>query len=140
MTDGISRRAFLGTGTAIATHAALANRATAQQVVIPDAAIPNAIPTGVIGVGGRGTNVMRGVLQHGKVAAVCDTHAGRLQTAAQTAARDTPATFADYRRLLDRMTLVPRPPTPMTPVGIALGMAASGITTCWAVARFASAA
>jgi predicted dehydrogenase len=58
--------------------------------------------TGIIGTGGRGTTVMRGVLEHGKVAAVCDTHAGRMAKAAEIAARDTPATFADYRRLLDR--------------------------------------
>ncbi len=103
MTDGLSRRAFLGTGTALAAHAALARRATAQSpVTIPDAPVLNAIPTGIIGVGGRGTNVMRGVLQYGKVAAVCDTHAGRLQKGAEVAARDTPATFDDYRRVLDR--------------------------------------
>ncbi len=104
MTDGITRRAFLGTGTALATHAALAHRAAAQssQPTIPAAPVSDAIPTGVIGVGGRGTNVMRGVLQYGKVAAVCDTHAGRLQQGAEVAARDRPATFDDYRRLLDR--------------------------------------
>src|SRR5690606_33286781 len=103
VTDGLSRRAFLGTGTALAAHAALAHRATAQSpVTIPDAPVLNAIPTGIIGVGGRGTNVMRGVLQYGKVAAVCDTHAGRLQKGAEVAARDTPATFDDYRRVLDR--------------------------------------
>jgi len=104
VTDGISRRAFLGAGTAIAAHTALAGHARAQapQVVIPEAPVANAISTGVIGTGNRGTSVMRGVLQHGKVAAVCDTHEGRMRQAAEIAARDTPATFTDYRRVLDR--------------------------------------
>lgn len=104
MIDGISRRAFLGTGTAIAAQAALAHRAAAQQmpVVIPEAPAPNAIATAVIGTGGRGTTVLRGVLQHGKVAAVCDTNAERAQNAASIAARDTPAIFSDYRRVLER--------------------------------------
>jgi predicted dehydrogenase len=99
----ISRRAFLGAGTAVAAHAALAGRAAAQgRVVIPPAPVQGAIPTGIIGTGGRGTTVMRGVLEHGKVAAVCDTNAERMNKAAELAARDTPATYADYRRVLDR--------------------------------------
>jgi len=101
--NGISRRAFLGTGTALAAHASLAGRASAQtQGQAPAAPVPGAIPTAVIGTGGRGTTVMRGVLEHGKVAAVCDTNAERMAKAAELAARDTPATFADYRRVLDR--------------------------------------
>ncbi len=101
--NGISRRAFLGTGTALAAGTALHGPALAHAAQEPPAApVPGAIPTGVIGTGGRGTTVMRGVLAHGKVAAVCDTNAERMQKAAELAARDTPDTFADYRRLLDR--------------------------------------
>lgn len=101
--NGISRRAFLGTGTALAAHASLSGHAAAQaQGQAPTAPVPGAIPTAVIGTGGRGTTVMRGVLEHGKVAAVCDTNAERMNNAAQLAARDTPATYADYRRVLER--------------------------------------
>jgi len=97
----IDRRTFLGTGAALASHVALASRVSAQGQA-PATLVAGAIPTGVIGTGGRGTTVMRGVLEHGKVTAVCDTNAERMAKAAEIAARDTPATFADYRRLLDR--------------------------------------
>lgn len=98
----ISRRAFLGTGTAVAAHGALTLRASAQGAAPPPVPVAGAIATGIIGTGGRGTADLRGVLEHGKVAAVCDTHAGRLSQAAELAARDAPASFADYRRVLDR--------------------------------------
>lgn len=102
MTD-LTRRTFLETGTALAGTAALAARAMAQpQVTIPASPVPGAIATGIIGTGGRGTADMRAVLEHGKVAAVCDVKADRLKAAAEAAARDTPASYDDYRRVLDR--------------------------------------
>ncbi len=102
MTD-ISRRAFIETGTAVAATTALAGRAVAQpKVAIPAAPVPGAMATGIIGTGGRGTNDLHAVLEHGKVAAVCDVKADRMKAAADAAARDTPAQYADYRRVLDR--------------------------------------
>jgi predicted dehydrogenase len=101
--NDISRRAFLGTGTAIAASTALASRAITQgQAPVPATPVANAIPTAVIGTGGRGTQDMRAVLEVGKVVALCDTKADRLAAAAEIAKRDSPATVADYRRVLDR--------------------------------------
>ena len=103
MTHDLDRRAFLQTGATLAASATLATRAAAQpQIVVPPAPAANAIPTAVIGTGGRGTADLRSVLELGKVAALCDTKADRLAKAAELAARDTPATVADYRRVLDR--------------------------------------
>ncbi len=103
MIDDISRRAFLGAGTALAAGAALAGRAAAQsQPAEPATPVANAIPTAVIGTGGRGTQDMRAALVHGKVVALCDTKADRLANAAAIARRDAPQTYADYRRVLDR--------------------------------------
>jgi myo-inositol 2-dehydrogenase/D-chiro-inositol 1-dehydrogenase len=101
--NDISRRTFLEAGTSLAATAALAGRAAAQpQVVIPPAPVTGAIPTGIIGTGGRGTNDLRAVLEHGKVVAVCDVKADRVKAAAEMAARDTPASYDDYRRIIDR--------------------------------------
>lgn len=103
MTNDISRRTFLGTGTALAATAAMAGRAAAQgQPTPPATPAADAIPTAVIGTGGRGTQDMRAVLQHGKVVALCDTKADRLAAAAELARRDAPFTTAEWRRVIDR--------------------------------------
>jgi predicted dehydrogenase len=103
VTHDLSRRAFLETGTTLAATAALAGRAMAQpRVAIPAAPVAGAIATGIIGTGGRGTNDLHAVLEHGKVAAVCDVKADRMKAAADAAARDTPAQLADWRRVIDR--------------------------------------
>lgn len=103
MTHDLSRRAFLESGAALAASATLAARVGAQpQAAVPATPVSGAIPTAIIGTGGRGTADLRSVLEHGKVVALCDTKADRLAAAAALAARDTPATVADYRRVLDR--------------------------------------
>ena len=58
----------------------------------------------MIGTGNRGAHLLRTVLElpGTKVTAVCDLKPDRLDKAATSAARDTPATFTDYRRLLER--------------------------------------
>lgn len=86
----LNRRHFL-LGSAAAAGAASAQ--TGQPVV-----------TAVIGTGGRGTYLLRGVLQHpgAKVAAVCDNKPDRLDRAATVAARDNPATYSDWRRVIER--------------------------------------
>jgi myo-inositol 2-dehydrogenase / D-chiro-inositol 1-dehydrogenase len=90
----VNRRVFLMTSAAVA-NVALAGNTWAQ--------VPGApVATGVIGTGGRGTGVLRGVLQEGKVAAVCDIKEDRVAAAAKIAARDAPQTYTDYRRVLDR--------------------------------------
>ncbi|HEU0138681.1 MAG TPA: Gfo/Idh/MocA family oxidoreductase [Bryobacteraceae bacterium] len=60
--------------------------------------------TAMIGTGNRGSYLLKTVLQEprARVAAVCDIKPDRLDTAATTAARDKPATFTDYRKLLER--------------------------------------
>jgi len=62
------------------------------------------IPTALIGIGGRGTNLLNGVLEqpNAKVAALCDLKPDRLDKAATTANRDNPNTYTDWRRIIDR--------------------------------------
>jgi len=62
------------------------------------------VGTGVIGTGNRGAYLLKVVLGEpgAKVVALCDTKPDRLDKAATMAARDTPVTFSDYRRLLER--------------------------------------
>ena len=63
------------------------------------------VGTGMIGTGNRGGYLLKAVLGQpaAKVVAVCDTKPDRLDKAASAAARDKPATFSDYHRLLERM-------------------------------------
>ena len=67
-------------------------------------AASEAIGTGIIGAGNRGSYLLKMVLDQpgAKVVVVCDIKPDRLDRAASTAARDKPATFTDYRRLLER--------------------------------------
>jgi predicted dehydrogenase len=60
--------------------------------------------TGMIGVGNRGSALLRGVLAQpgAKVAALCDIKPDRLDRAATAAARDNPSTYSDYRKILER--------------------------------------
>src|SRR5438067_9052242 len=62
------------------------------------------VGTGMIGVGNRGSYLLRGVLEqpNAKVMALCDIKPDRLDKAATAAARDNPATYSDYRKILDR--------------------------------------
>jgi predicted dehydrogenase len=61
------------------------------------------IQVGMIGVGNRGAYVMRSVMAQpgGKVVAICDIKPDRLDKAATAAARDNPATYKDYRKLIE---------------------------------------
>jgi len=60
--------------------------------------------TAVIGTGGRGSYLLRGVLEqpNAKVVALCDIKPDRLDKAASAAAKDNPTTYADWRRIIDR--------------------------------------
>lgn len=62
------------------------------------------IGTAMIGTGNRGQYLMGGVLEQPgvKVVALCDTKPDRLDAAATMAARDTPKTYTDYRRVLEQ--------------------------------------
>lgn len=62
------------------------------------------IGTGMIGIGNRGSLLLTTALAEprAKVVALCDTKPDRLDKAATAAAADRPATFSDYRRLLER--------------------------------------
>ena len=84
----VNRRLFLLGTTGLAAHALQSE---------------TAVNTGMIGMGGRGSFLLQGVLRqpNAKVAAVCDIKPDRLDKAASAAARDNPATYADYRRILE---------------------------------------
>jgi len=62
------------------------------------------VGTGMIGVGNRGSFLLEGVIRqpNAKVLALCDIKPDRLDKAATAAARDNPATYADWRRVIDR--------------------------------------
>ncbi len=91
MSQQFSRRYFVG-GSA-AGVALTARRALAQ----------NMPRVGVIGVGVRGSHLVKVILQtdKGRIAAICDTHEGRRGASLQVASRDNPKGYDDYRRLLD---------------------------------------
>ncbi|HEY1337054.1 MAG TPA: Gfo/Idh/MocA family oxidoreductase [Bryobacteraceae bacterium] len=86
----MNRRMFLLGSAAAATAAAQTSSAP--------------VGTGMIGVGNRGSYLLRGVLEQppAKVLALCDIKPDRLDKAATTAARDNPATYADWRKIIDR--------------------------------------
>ena len=64
----------------------------------------SSVGTAMIGVGNRGSFLLQGVLQqpNAKVLALCDIKPDRLDKAATAAARDKPATYADWHRVIDR--------------------------------------
>ena len=76
--------------------------ASAAGVSFAQSASP--VNTAVIGTGGRGTYLLQGVIEQpgAKVAALCDIKPDRLDKAATIAARDNPATYADWRRVIER--------------------------------------
>src|ERR1022692_4888326 len=84
----VDRRLFL-LGSAVAAHAFQSG---------------NAVGTAMIGTGNRGSFLLQGVLRqaNAKVLALCDIKPDRLDKAASAAARDNPATDADWRRVIDR--------------------------------------
>lgn len=87
----MKRRYFL-LGSAAAAHSTFAQDAGER------------VPTAMIGTGNRGSSVLKGILEqpNAKVAALCDNNASRLDTAASAAAKDNPATYSDWRKIIDR--------------------------------------
>lgn len=87
----MERRYFL-LGSAMASQAAFAQSEAGR------------IATAMIGTGNRGSYVLKGVLEQSKsrVAALCDIKPARLDAAATVAARDKPATYTDWRRIINR--------------------------------------
>jgi myo-inositol 2-dehydrogenase / D-chiro-inositol 1-dehydrogenase len=61
------------------------------------------IRTASIGVGNRGTSLLKQSLQQAnvKIAAICDTNANARDRAQSLAQRDSPRSFTDYRQVLD---------------------------------------
>ena len=86
----IDRRAFLAGSVA----AVAASGQTSEEQV----------GTAMIGLGGRGSYLLGGVLKEtrAKVVALCDIKPDRLDKAATLASRDNPATYADWRRVIER--------------------------------------
>ena len=70
----------------------------------PCIASEKVVGTAMIGVGNRGSFLLQGVLQqpNAKVLALCDIKPDRLDKAATAAARDNPATYADWQRVIER--------------------------------------
>jgi myo-inositol 2-dehydrogenase/D-chiro-inositol 1-dehydrogenase len=62
-----------------------------------------AVNTAMIGTGGRGSFLLQGVLRqpNAKVVALCDIKPDRLDKAASAAAKYNPATYADWKRILE---------------------------------------
>lgn len=86
----VDRRSFL-----LASAAAAAQTAVGQT---------QKVRTAMIGVGGRGSYLLGGVLQqpNAEVVALCDIKPDRLDKAATTAKRDNPKTYTDWRQIIDR--------------------------------------
>lgn len=96
-----SRRTFIQTATTAAAATLLTQR-------VVNAASPDEnILCGVIGVGGRGTQVMEAAYQVPgvRVAALCDIRPARLHAAAKKISPDQPELFEDYRHLLEMKEL-----------------------------------
>jgi myo-inositol 2-dehydrogenase / D-chiro-inositol 1-dehydrogenase len=87
----MSRRYFLA-GTTVA--AGMASAQSGEQRV----------GTAVIGTGNRGSYLLKGVIAQpdAKVVALCDIKPDRLDKAATAAVRDNPATYADWRKVIER--------------------------------------
>src|SRR5260370_16684165 len=83
----VDRRFFL-LGSAVAAHAFQSE---------------SAVGTAMIGVGNRGSFLLQGVLRqpNAKVFALCDIKPDRLDRAASVAAKDNPATYADWKRVIE---------------------------------------
>jgi predicted dehydrogenase len=64
----------------------------------------NAVNTAMIGVGNRGSFLLSAVLKqpNAKVLALCDIKPDRLDKAATAAAKDNPATYADWHKVIER--------------------------------------
>ena len=62
------------------------------------------VRAGFIGVGGRGSTLLRHTLvePNVEIAAICDLKPDRLDKAASAASRDNPKTFSDYHKLLEQ--------------------------------------
>jgi myo-inositol 2-dehydrogenase / D-chiro-inositol 1-dehydrogenase len=63
----------------------------------------NRISTGMIGVGNRGSHLLKGVLEqpNAKVALICDIKPDRLDKAATAAAKDNPKTTNDWHKVIE---------------------------------------
>lgn len=84
----VDRRFFL-LGSALAAHAFQTDRP---------------VNTAMVGIGNRGSFLLEGVLRqpNAKVVALCDIKPDRLDKAASVAAKDNPATYADWHRIIER--------------------------------------
>lgn len=108
----VNRRHFL-----IGPMAAAAGTAWAQS--------GDTVATAVIGTGNRGSYLLRGVMEQpvAKVVALSDNKPDRLDKAATSAARDNPATYSDWRRVIDRKDVeavfIATPPHLHAPMAIA---------------------
>src|SRR5690349_131705 len=62
------------------------------------------VPTAMIGVGNRGSYLLKAVLSQpdARVTAICDIKADRLDKAATAAAKFNPATTNNWRTIIDR--------------------------------------
>jgi Oxidoreductase family, C-terminal alpha/beta domain/Oxidoreductase family, NAD-binding Rossmann fold len=102
-THGLTRRAFLR-DSAVAASAAVAWPAIVPSSVFGAEAPSSRITVGCIGVGGQGTNDMKGFKSHRgcQVVAVCDVDAGHKERAAKIAGVDAKSSYHDFRDLLAR--------------------------------------
>lgn len=97
----LNRRAFLQR-TGVATAAALAFPHVASRAAEIGAGVRAGVRVGVIGTGGRGSDLMRSTVAN--VVAVCDvdqTHLARAAAEVEKRTGRKPAQYRDYRKLLE---------------------------------------
>src|SRR5918911_259761 len=87
----VNRRSFLAASAVAAAQSALGQSG-------------EKVKTAMIGVGGRGSFLLTGVLEqpNAEVVALCDIKPDRLDKAATNARRDNPKTYTDWRQIIDR--------------------------------------
>jgi len=99
--SSLSRRSFLRR-TAVASASALAFPHLRSQAATVGTGIRAGIRVGVIGTGGRGSDLMRSAIAN--VVAVCDVDSFHIAAAADAVEKKTgrkPAQYTDYRKLLE---------------------------------------
>lgn len=106
-TRRLSRREFLRTSSAAAVAVGIGGIGMASDSAqAQKAPASERIRLGVIGLGGRGTGVMRGFMNYPdcEIGAVCDLHDGHLAAGLEAAGGKANA-YKDYRKLLEQKDL-----------------------------------
>lgn len=99
--DRCQRREFLQASLTLASGAIVPYWFTRTACAAKSASKNDRPHIGAIGVGGRGSTILKQAAQFGDVVAVCDVDS-KYADRAKAAYGDKPTTYSDYRKLLDR--------------------------------------